>query len=329
MLKAMETKETANRINIREVLKSQGLVIAFLAMMVVFSMASSSFLTYQNITLVMRQVSIFGIIACGMTFVIIGGNFDLSVGSLVSLTTVIVISLHDTIGPVPAMIVALLAGLLSGAFNGYLVGFLKLNSMIITLGMLGVLQAITLIYTGGKYSSVANPEATWYAFIGRGFIMGIPFPVILYIMITIVFATLLNKTVYGRQLMAVGGNPIASQFTGIRSNLVIMSTFIATGITAAIGGIILGSRIMSAQNYIGEGYEFQVITGVILGGTSLLGGEGSIWKTFMGIVILGFLRNGFIILGFPYYVQWIIQWFIIIGVVWLDVASKRGGKVFT
>ena len=328
MLKAMETKETANRINIREVLKSQGLVIAFLAMMVVFSMASSSFLTYQNITLVMRQVSIFGIIACGMTFVIIGGNFDLSVGSLVSLTTVIVISLHDTIGPVPAMIVALLAGLLSGAFNGYLVGFLKLNSMIITLGMLGVLQAITLIYTGGKYSSVANPEATWYAFIGRGFIMGIPFPVILYIMITIVFATLLNKTVYGRQLMAVGGNPIASQFTGIRSNLVIMSTFIATGITAAIGGIILGSRIMSAQNYIGEGYEFQVITGVILGGTSLLGGEGSIWKTFMGIVILGFLRNGFIILGFPYYVQWIIQWFIIIGVVWLDVASKRGGKVF-
>jgi ribose transport system permease protein len=85
---------------------------------------------------------------------------------------------------------------------------------------------------------------------------------------------------------------------------------------------------MSAQNYIGEGYEFQVITGVILGGTSLLGGEGSIWKTFMGIVILGFLRNGFILLGFPYYVQWIIQWFIIVAVVWMDVASKRGGKVF-
>lgn len=311
-----------------EILKKQGLVIAFVAIMVILSMASSSFLTYQNITLVMRQVAIFGIIACGMTFVIIGGNFDLSVGSLVSLTTVIVISLHDTLGPVPAIIVALLVGLAAGAFNGYLVGFLKLNSMIITLGMLGVLQAITLIYTGGKYSSIANPEGTWYAFVGRGFFLGVPFPIFLYIIITIVFATLLNKTVYGRQLMAVGGNPIASQFTGIRSNLIIMSTFVSTGITAAIGGIILGSRIMSAQNYIGEGYEFQVITGVILGGTSLLGGEGSIWKTFMGIVILGFLRNGFILLGFPYYVQWIIQWFIIVAVVWMDVASKRGGKVF-
>jgi ribose transport system permease protein len=206
----METKETDKRINIREVLKKQGLVIAFIAIMVILSMASSSFLTYQNITLVMRQVAIFGIIACGMTFVIIGGNFDLSVGSLVSLTTVIVISLHDTLGPVPAIIVALLVGLAAGAFNGYLVGFLKLNSMIITLGMLGVLQAITLIYTGGKYSSIANPEGTWYAFVGRGFFMGVPFPIFLYIIITIVFATLLNKTVYGRQLMAVGGNPIQS-----------------------------------------------------------------------------------------------------------------------
>ncbi len=327
MLKAMEKKDAAAKFDFKELLKQNGLVIAFIVMMIGFTLMSDRFLTYSNIITVIRQVSIYGIIACGMTYVIIGGNFDLSVGSLVSLVAVVVISLHDTIGPLPAILVGLLVGLASGTFVGYLVGFLKLNSIIITLGMLGGLQGLTLIYTGGAYSSISNPDATWYSFIGRGFLGEIPFPIILYAAIIILFAVVLTKTVYGRQLKAVGGNSKASQFTGIRSNLVVMSTFIASGVTAAIGAIVLSSRIMSAQNYIGEGYEFQVITGVILGGTSLLGGEGSVLKTFLGIVILGFLRNGFILMGFPYYTTWIIQWFIIVGVVWIDVASRRGGKI--
>lgn len=306
------------------IVKRQGLLLAFAVLIIIFSLASPSFLTYKNIMLVIRQVSIIGIIACGMTFVIISGNFDLSVGSLVSLTTVVVISLHDKIGPVPAIIIALLVGLVSGCISGFLVGFLKLNSMIITLGMLGILQAITLLYTGGKYSTIAEPDKTAFAFIGRGFILGIPFPVIIYIAIIVIFSIILNKTVYGRQLLAVGGNQVASKFTGIRENLIIMSTFIATGVASAIASIVLGSRIMSAQNYVGQGYEFEAITGVILGGTSLLGGEGSVVKTFVGILILGFLKNGFIMLGFPYYTQWIIQWFIIVGVVWMDIASRRG-----
>jgi ribose transport system permease protein len=304
--------------------EKQGLLLAFVLLVIFFSVASDVFLTYKNIILVLRQVSILGIIACGMTFVIIGGNFDLSVGSLASLTTVVAVSLHDKIGPIPAMIVAILVGLLFGSFTGYLVGFLKLNSMIITLGMLGAIQAITLIYTGGKYSRIAAPEETWFGFIGRGFVFGIPFPVIILAVVVVVFAVILMKTVFGRQLLAVGGNPVASKFAGIKDAKIIMLTFVASGLVTAIGGIVLGSRIMAAQNYIGEGYEFQVITGVILGGTSLTGGEGNVFKSFLGILIVGMLMNGFILLGFPYYAQWVAQWVILVVVVWIDVASKRG-----
>jgi ribose transport system permease protein len=304
--------------------KKQGLVLAFLLLVIFFSIASDVFLTYGNIILVLRQVSILGIIACGMTFVIIGGNFDLSVGSLTSLTTVVVISLHDKIGPVPAMIAAILVGMLSGTLAGYLIGYLKLNSMIITLGLLGVIQAVTLIYTGGKYSRIAEPDKTWFGFIGRGFVLGIPFPVIILAVVIIIFAVLLMKTVFGRQLLAVGGNQVASKFSGIKETRIIMLTFIASGLVTGIGGIVLGSRIMAAQNYIGEGYEFQVITGVILGGTSLTGGEGNIFKSFLGILIVGMLMNGFILLGFPYYTQWVAQWVILVVVVWIDIATKRG-----
>ncbi|NQT59967.1 MAG: ABC transporter permease [Bacteroidetes bacterium] len=304
--------------------EKQGLLIAFLLLVIFFSIASDVFLTYSNIVLVLRQVSILGIIACGMTFVIIGGNFDLSVGSLTSLTTVVVVSLHDKIGPIPAILVALVVGLASGTLAGYLVGYLKLNSMIITLGLLGVLQAITLIYTGGKYSRITDPEGTWFGFIGRGFILGMPFPVIILAVLILIFAIILMKTVFGRQLLAVGGNPVASKFSGIRETRIIMLTFMASGLVTGIGGVLLGSRIMAAQNYIGEGYEFQVITGVILGGTSLLGGEGNIFKSFLGILIVGMLMNGFILLGFPYYSQWVAQWVILVGVVWIDIASKRG-----
>ena len=305
-------------------IKRQGLFLALIIVVVFFSITTDSFLNYRNISLILRQVSILGVIACGMTFVIIAGNFDLSVGSLASLTAVLAISLHDKIGPLPAILIAILAGLIFGAASGFLVGYQKLNSLIITLGMLVAIQAITLIYTGGKYSRIAEPDATWFQFIGRGFIVGIPFPIIIYAVIIAIFAVILRKTVYGRQVLAVGGNPTAGLFTGIRQQFVIFMTFVITGFLTSIGGIILGSRMMAAQNYIGEGYELQVITGVILGGTSLEGGEGSVVKTFIGILIMGILKNGFIQLGLPYYFQWVVQWVILLAVVWIDVASKRG-----
>lgn len=304
--------------------EKQGLVIAFLIVVVFFSLASDAFLSYKNIMLILRQVSVIGTIAIGMTMVIIAGHFDLSVGSLASLTTVVVISLHDKIGPVPSMAITLLVGLASGLFAGYLIGYLKLNSMIVTLGMLAVLQAVTLIYTGGKYTRVMEPDESIFRIIGREFVLGVPVPVIILAVLIIIFSILMTKTILGRQIFAVGGNSLASKFSGINDNKITMLVFVFSGLLTAVAGIILGSRMMAAQNYIGQGYEFQVISGVILGGTSLAGGEGNVFKAFIGILIIGILMNGFILLGFPYYTQWVAQWIIVLGVVWLDVASKRG-----
>ena len=304
--------------------EKHGLILAFLIVVAFFSIASENFLSYKNIMLVLRQVSVLGTIAIGMTIVITVGHFDLSVGSLVSLTAVVVISMHDIVGPVPAMVITIVVGMISGAFIGYLVGYLKLNSLIITLGMLVGLQAIVLIYTGGKYTRIVAPDETWFGVIGRGFIFGVPIPVIILGVLIFIFSVVLMKTVYGRQVFSVGGNPTASKFSGISDRKVIFLAFLISGFLTAIAGIIMGSRLMAAQNYLGQGYEFQVIAGVILGGVSLSGGEGNIFKAFIGILIIGILKNGFLLLGFPYYFQWVAQWIIVVGVVWIDVATKRG-----
>ena len=308
--------------NIINLTKRQGLVLAFIALLLIISLFAPRFLTFRNIMLVLTQVSIMGVMACGVTFMLIGGNFDLSIGSQLSFTTVLVVSLHDKIGPIPAVIITLLAGIAMGAFNGYLVGFQKLTSLIVTLGMLPVVQALTLIYSGGNYNQIQNPEAP-FSFIGRGFIWNIPMPFIIFALTAVIFAVILQKTVFGRQLYAVGGNRVGSWFAGVRDDWVTFTTFVITGLTAAMGGIMMGSRLMSAQNYLGKDYELMVLSAVVLGGTSLYGGSGGIFKTVIGVLILGFLANGFIHLGLPYYTQMLAQWVIIIGAVWMDIKVKK------
>jgi ribose transport system permease protein len=309
--------------NLLNIVKRQGLVLAFIFLLIVISFFAPRFLSFRNIMLVLTQVSIMGVMACGVTFMLIGGNFDLSIGSQLSFLTVLVVSLHDKIGPIPAIMIALLAGLAIGAFNGYLVGFQKLTSLIVTLGMLPVVQALTLIYSGGQYNQIQNPEAP-FSFIGRGFIWNIPMPFIIFAVTAIIFAVVLQKTVFGRRLYAVGGNRVGSWFAGVRDDWVTFFTFVITGFTAAIGGIIMGSRLMSAQNYLGKDYELMVLSAVVLGGTSLYGGSGGIFKTVIGVLILGFLSNGFIHLGLPYYTQMLAQWVIIVGAVWMDIKVKMG-----
>jgi ribose transport system permease protein len=323
MANPAEQRDTLMR-RIVKATEKHGLIVAFFIVVAFFSIASENFLSPRNVMLVLRQVSILGTIAIGMTIVITVGHFDLSVGSLTSLTAVVVISMHDIVGPVPAMLIAILVGLISGAFIGYLVGYLRLNSLIITLGMLVGLQAIVLIYTGGKYTRIVAPDETWFGFIGRGFVFGVPLPVIILGVLLFIFSVILLKTVFGRQVFSVGGNPTASKFSGISDRKIIFTAFVISGLLTAIAGIIMGSRLMAAQNYLGQGYEFEVIAGVILGGVSLSGGEGNVFKAFIGILIIGILKNGFLLLGFPYYFQWVAQWVIVVGVVWLDVATKRG-----
>jgi len=314
--------EQSSKNNVVAVLKKQGIVLALILVFAVFSVASKSFFSVENIILIFRQMATVGVLGAGMTFVIIGGNFDLSVGSLVSLCCVMCISLHDTIGPIPAILVTLVVGMVSGVVSGYLVGYLRLNSMIVTLGMMNILQALALIWTDGKHVQLSD-RSSWFTQIGKGSILGIPISTIIMAIVIVIFAVVLMKTVFGHQVMAVGGNEIACRYSGINDKMVILKTFVLSGLAAAIGAILLCSRGAAAQSTIGETMEFDAISAVILGGASLSGGSGNVFRTFIGVLILGILENGFVLVGLPYYLQWVAQCLVILIAVYVDIRSKR------
>lgn len=307
-------------------LKRQGIILALILVTAAFAVLSPAFRTSENAILILKQCATVAIMGCGMTFVIIGGNFDLSVGSLLSLSCCVCITLHDSIGPIPAMLVTLVMGIVSGLVSGFLVGYLRLNSMIVTLGMMNVLQALALIWTNGKYVSLKNANV-WFTQLGKGSLGFIPISVIILIIVIVIYTIILNKTTYGYKILAVGGNPVACRYSGINDKKVILMSYVLSGIATAIGGILLCSRGAAAQSTAGEGYEFDVIAGVILGGTSLSGGSGNIFKSFIGVLIMFIMKNGFIILGLPYYIQWIAQCVIIIAAVWIDNKTKMKGAI--
>lgn len=317
------TKTRLSRVSISDTFKKHGVFIALIICLAGFSLLSDRFLSEDNIMTVMRQASIVGIIAIGVTVVIIGGNLDLSVGSLLSFSTVLVVDLHDKIGPVNAILVMFLMTLLIGAINGFLVGFMKLNSLIVTLAMLSAIQGVTLIYTGGQNVDIANQDSTWFSVFGRGFVAGIAVPIIIFALLAVIVQCVMKYTTYGRKVFAIGGNPMGAVFSGIRKNRVVFSTYLISAFSVACAALVLGSRVMGSQNNVGQGYELMVLAGIILGGTSLLGGSGSIWKTVVGVLILGFIQNGLLLLGYPYYTQWLVTWVIIIVAVWLDLANQR------
>lgn len=301
-----------------------GISVVFVLCVVVFSLATEKFLSTDNFLTVVMQASIIGTIALGVTFVVIGGNLDLSVGSLLSFATVLVVDLHDKVGPGTAIVLMFVFTLLIGAINGYLIGYLRLNSLIVTLGMLSAIQGVTLVYTGGKNVDISDQQNTWFSFFGREELLGIPVPALIFIVLGIILQIVLVKTGFGRKIFAIGGNGTAALFSGLRRNRLVFNTYLLSAFTTGCAALILGSRVMGSQNNVGEGYELLVLAGVILGGTSLLGGSGSIVRTVIGVLILALIQNGLLLLGYPYYAQWLVTWVVIIVAVWLDIAAKRG-----
>lgn len=308
------------------IVKNWAIVIAMIIVYLIFAVLSSNFRTGENAILILRQVSIIAVMGCGMSFAIIGGNFDLSVGSMLSLCCVMGIDLTNKIGPVPAIIIVIITGIVCGVLNGLLVGYLGLNSMIVTLGMMNVLQAAALMYTGGANVVLKDPNG-WFGQIGKGSLGIIPYVTIITVIFLVVYALLLSKSVFGHQVLAVGTNPETCRFSGINDKKVVLMTFILSGFATAVAAIMLCTRSGSSQPNIGMGYEFDVITGVILGGASLSGGSGNIFKTFVGVMIIGIMKNGFIILGLPYYVQWLSQCIIILVAVWLAIQTEKKREV--
>lgn len=307
-----------------KLLGKQGILIAFVLFMVVFTVADTKFISVDNVLSVVRSSAILGVMAIGVTFVVISGNLDLSVGSMMSFSTIVVLDLHDKIGPLMAIPLMFLMTLALGAFIGFLVGYLKLNSLIVTLGMLSAIHGLTLTYSGGKNMDIADKSGTWFSVFGQGDILGIPVPIILFGLLAALLGILLAKTPFGRKVYAVGGNPTAATFSGIPRARTVFLCYLISAFCVATAGLIQASRSLGSQNTVGQGLELEVLAAVILGGASLLGGSGTVFKTLIGVLMLGFIQNGLLLMGLPFYVQFVITWGIIILAVWLDISIKRG-----
>ncbi|OZB19378.1 MAG: ribose ABC transporter permease [Rhodobacterales bacterium 34-62-10] len=306
------------------ILAKQGILIAFAIFMIGFALANQRFIAIDNISGVIRSSAILGVMALGVTFVVIGGNFDLSVGSMMSFSTIVVLDLHDKLGPalaIPAMFGLTLA---LGAFIGFLVGYMKLNSLIVTLGMLSAIHGLTLTWSGGKNMDIADKAGTWFSVFGQGRILGVPVPILIFLGLAVILGITLSKTPFGRKVYAVGGNGQAATFSGIPRARIVFLTYLMSSFCVAVAGLLQASRSLGSQNTVGQGMELEVLAAVVLGGASLMGGSGTIFKTVIGVLILGFIQNGLLLMGLAFYVQYVVTWAIIILAVWLDVAAKRG-----
>ena len=309
---------------IGKLLARQGILVAFVIFMIGFALLNDRFFAVDNVLGVVRSSAILGVMALGVTFVVISGNLDLSVGSMMSFSTIVVLDLHDKIGPelaIPAMFAMTMA---LGALIGLLVGYFKLNSLIVTLGMLSAIHGLTLTYSGGKNMDIADKEGTWFSVIGQGSVLGVPIPILIFAILACVLTLLLAKTPFGRKVYAVGGNGVAATFSGIRRPRVVLTTYLISSFCVATAGLLQASRSMGSQNTVGQGLELEVLAAIILGGASLMGGSGTVFKTVIGVLILGFIQNGLLLVGLEFYVQYVVTWLIIILAVWLDIAAKRG-----
>ena len=307
-----------------------GVFLAMIAFILLVSLLSpmitgGSFLTWTNISNVFRQQAHIGIICCAMTYVIITGNIDLSVGSLLTLLTVLCAK-FTSVSPIFAIFATLALGLIAGAINGALVAGLKLNAFITTLGTGSIYGALTLIIASGHTLRVDEPI---FNFLGSGRFFGfLPTPVVLCIIVICIFAFVLKRTVFGQRLYAIGANPKASRYSGIRTQKDIFITYCLSGLCCGLAAIIYIARSVSANPQLASGKEMDIILAVVLGGTSILGGKGSIWSSVIGFLFIGFMGSGFTFLGLDQYFQWIIMGIILVCALAIDVANERGLKLW-
>lgn len=295
-----------------------GTIVALIILIVFVSVLNPAFLQVNNLLNLMRQLIINGFIALGMTFVILTGGIDLSVGSTLALTSAIFAGLLQ--GGMPtilAILISLGLGLVLGLLNGILITKGKLAPFIVTLATMTIFRGLTLVYMDGR--PIAGPKDDFaFQFLGKGQFFGIPFQVILFIITYLILWILLTKTSYGRKIYAVGGNEKASFISGIKIDKIKILVYVISALMAVLSGLVLTSRLNSAQPTAGSAYEMDAIAAVVLGGTSMTGGSGSLTGTLIGILILGVLNNGLNLLGVSSFYQQIVKGVVILIAVLID-----------
>jgi ribose transport system permease protein len=306
--------ERVEKRKIFDFINNQKIFLILIVLVVLLSFSNRLFLTYENIMNIMFQVALNGIIAIGMTYTIIGGDFDLSVGSNMALAAATVVLL-ERFGPFVAILGALIVSSFAGFINGFFVTKLKINAFVTTLAMMIFLKGWVLLLT--KSETIQGGSDIYLKF-GYGTLFKVPYSVILFIVLYIIFGLVLSKTLWGRNIYAIGNNSKAAHFFGISIIKTKTFAFILLGFLCGVSGLILVSRLNTASATYGTDTGLDVITAVLLGGTSLSGGEGNIFKTFQGILLLGVLGNAMIVLNITPYLQQVIKGLILILVVSID-----------
>lgn len=295
-----------------------GPLLGLFLIVIVITILNPSFMTTDNILNILRQVSISALIAFGMTFVILTGGIDLSVGSTLALTGAVAATmLASGMDPVLTIFAALLLGAILGAVNGVIIAKGKVAPFIATLATMTIYRGLTLVYTDGRPVSNLGNEIT-FQMLGKGYFFGIPVPVCTMILAFIALYVIMHKTTFGRRVYAVGGNEAASKLSGINVDRVKIAVYSLTGMLAALSALILTSRLNSAQPTAGTSYELDAIAAVVLGGTSLTGGKGWIFGTLVGALIIGVLNNGLNLIGVSSFFQQVVKGIVILIAVLID-----------
>ncbi len=320
----MKIKEYAvsienKKFNTKDFYKKYGILIVLVMLIIIAGIIEPIFLSSKNVLNVLRQASINGILAIGMTYVILSGGIDLSQGSIVGLCGMIVVMLMPEIGMIPAIIIALICGSLIGVLNGFCIHN-NVPAFIMTLAGLTSIRGVAYYISNGQPYSATN-EA--YTLIGQSSLLHIPMPVIIFIIVVILGYFIANRTTFGRSVYAIGGSEEASRLSGINLLKTRIIVYTISGFLSALAAIVLTSRLYSCDPTIGEGYELDAITAAVIGGTSMSGGEGSVLKTVIGVLILGILSNILNLLGISPYIQEIVKGLIIFIAVAADTWKKE------
>ncbi|MEB6169516.1 ribose ABC transporter permease [Staphylococcus pseudoxylosus] len=296
--------------------------IGLILLVIIISVLNSAFLEPSNLFNLLRQVSINGLIAFGMTFVILTGGIDLSVGSTLALSSAMIAILMVTgVDSIVALLIGCIFGAILGAINGLLITLGKMAPFIATLATMTVFRGLTLVITDGNPITNLNGSYAFQLF-GRGYFLGIPVPAVTMFITFIILYIILHKTVFGRQTYAMGGNEKAAFISGIKVNKLKVMIYSLAGLMSAMAGAILTSRLNSAQPTAGMSYELDAISAVVLGGTSLTGGKGRILGTLIGVLIIGVLNNGLNLLGVSSFYQQVVKGVVIIIAVLIDRKNK-------
>ncbi len=322
-IRDFETKSNRYSGGWRAFLQDWMILILFVIMVAIFSIASPTFRTTKNLMNVLRQASFIAIVAMGEFFVILTGNMDMSISSIIGMVSIFFAGFAVLMGlPVwLSIIMVILMAIAVGIINGVLVVHGKMPSFIATLVTMNVIKGIYFIYSGGLPIS-GLPES--FNFLGAGYVWGvIPFPVILMVVIAAIMIVITQHTAVGRSFFSVGGNKEASKLSGINVNFVGILAFVVCAVLTAIGALGLTAKTLSGNVMIGEGLLFDVMTIVVLGGTSLSGGRGRIIGVVIGALFLQVISNMMVLMGISTFWQWVVKGIILVAVVLIDSNTKR------